>query len=144
MRTLALLILPSLLLFAFACSSSPPKEEIAAVEGAISQFNKALAAGDESTLKNITSPSFTYEAPDKTQDLSSWLRSLRDQLALGRITRTPSDFKTKIDGDIAETNYRISGEVRTEHGSMPLSGSESAKLERSGKSWRIVRISMTR
>ena len=72
------------------------------------------------------------------------MKSLREQLALGKITRTPTDFQTEVDGNVAKSIYRFSGEVRTERGSLPLAGFEAAKLERTGEGWRIVRISSLR
>lgn len=132
-------------LAAGACTRSAPQRptagELAAVDRALVNFSRAVAAGDTAVLRTLTTADFVLLEEGREYDRSAFFASIQPVLALGTMTRTPIELRTRMRGDVAWSRYRVTGEYKTTDMTMILTLLESAVLERDAGGWRIAQMS---
>jgi len=113
----------------------------AAIENTLVEFSAALAAGDSTQLRPLTSSSFVLLDEGRFYNFSELIASIRPILATGTMTRTPKDFHTEVRGNVAWSRYCVGGEFKANDIAVTLALLETAVLERVGKQWQVVQVS---
>lgn len=119
----------------------PVAGELAAVDSTLVKFSRAVARGDTTVLRALTTADFVLLDEGREYDRAAFFASIPPVLALGTMVRTPVELRTRMRGDVAWSRYRVTGEYKTADMTMILTLLESAVLERDGGGWRIAQMS---
>ena len=122
-----------------SCNSSGNDQ--ATIEGHLTNFSIALSKADTATLRNLCSPEFVLLDEGKIYDLQQLFSSITTVRDSNSMTRSPIDPKIQLRENSAWAYYKVSGELRTKTGTIPLSLLESVVFEKAEGVWRIAQVS---